>query len=229
MKKWWTTVSARVDAMSRRERLMILGTLLVLSIFVLYTLLIEPLSLKKRMAVDMIQENTQQLAMLQQDIATLRKTSKVDPHAELKSRLQAVKKRLESVDNRLEAIQERMVNPEKMPQLLESLLRKHAQLRLVSLHTLPVSDLMEMLREAEGSSGTPREALLHDEIRIFRHGAEITVEGNYLDLLDYVTALEGLQWKLIWGQLALSAERPGPAMLTFTVYTLSTDKTWLSI
>jgi MSHA biogenesis protein MshJ len=69
---------------------------------------------------------------------------------------------------------------------------------------------------------------------VFKHGVEITVEGRYLDLLDYVSQLEQMPWHVLWSKAALNEEQ-NPAVtwpanrLKLTVYTLSLDKTWLSI
>jgi MSHA biogenesis protein MshJ len=69
---------------------------------------------------------------------------------------------------------------------------------------------------------------------VYKHGVEITVEGRYLDLLDYVSDLEQMPWHILWSKAALNEDKNDeitwPAnRLKLTVYTLSLDKTWLSI
>jgi MSHA biogenesis protein MshJ len=64
---------------------------------------------------------------------------------------------------------------------------------------------------------------------LYRHGVEITVRGNYLDMIDYMTALESLPTQLFWGGAKLEVEDYPTARLTLTMYTLSLDQKWLKL
>jgi MSHA biogenesis protein MshJ len=64
---------------------------------------------------------------------------------------------------------------------------------------------------------------------IHKHGIEIRMAGNYLDLLAYVADLESLPQKLLWGNMALTVTAYPRSELTLTVYTLSLDPTWLVV
>jgi MSHA biogenesis protein MshJ len=64
---------------------------------------------------------------------------------------------------------------------------------------------------------------------LYRHGVEITVRGNYLDMIDYMTALESLPTQLFWGGAKLEVEDYPISRLTLTMYTLSLDPKWLKL
>jgi MSHA biogenesis protein MshJ len=64
---------------------------------------------------------------------------------------------------------------------------------------------------------------------LYRHGVEISVRGNYLDMIDYMTALEGLPTQLFWGGARFEVEEYPTARLTLTLYTLSLDSKWLKL
>jgi MSHA biogenesis protein MshJ len=64
---------------------------------------------------------------------------------------------------------------------------------------------------------------------IYKHGVEITVQGSYLDILDYMTQLEGLPWQLFWGKAKLTVDEYPKATLTLTLFTLSLDRKWLNL
>ena len=49
------------------------------------------------------------------------------------------------------------------------------------------------------------------------------------DLVAYLVDLEQLPWRMYWGSVNLSAQTYPISRLTLTVYTLSLDKTWLSV
>jgi MSHA biogenesis protein MshJ len=64
---------------------------------------------------------------------------------------------------------------------------------------------------------------------LYRHGVEIAVRGSYLDMIDYMTALESLPTQLFWGGAKLEVEDYPTARLTLTMYTLSLDQKWLKL
>jgi MSHA biogenesis protein MshJ len=64
---------------------------------------------------------------------------------------------------------------------------------------------------------------------LYRHGVEISVRGNYLDMIDYMTALESLPTQLFWGGARLDVEDYPTSRLTLTLYTLSLDSKWLKL
>lgn len=64
---------------------------------------------------------------------------------------------------------------------------------------------------------------------LYRHGVEITVRGNYLDMIDYMSALESLPTQLFWGGARLEVDQYPSARLTLTMYTLSLDPKWLKL
>jgi len=64
---------------------------------------------------------------------------------------------------------------------------------------------------------------------LYRHGVELTLEGNYPDLLSYLQALEALPQHLLWGGLALKADQHPKTVITLRLYTISRDRHWLEI
>jgi MSHA biogenesis protein MshJ len=65
--------------------------------------------------------------------------------------------------------------------------------------------------------------------QIYKHGLEFTIAGNYMDLMHFSEALKGLSNKLFWQKAVLQAKEYPVSDFTITVYTLSLDKSWLSI
>jgi MSHA biogenesis protein MshJ len=97
----------------------------------------------------------------------------------------------------------------------------------------PKSDIPQASASSAGGKSTPvpqAVAVPAQHMEIFKHGVEITVEGNYRDLLRYLTELEKLPWRMYWSQVQLKVEEQPPrTLMTFTVFTLSLEKTWLSL
>ncbi|WP_229425003.1 hypothetical protein [Massilia sp. Se16.2.3] len=64
---------------------------------------------------------------------------------------------------------------------------------------------------------------------LYRHGVEVTVRGNYLDMIGYMAALEAMPTQLFWGRAQLEAETWPDSRLTLTLYTLSLDAKWMKL
>lgn len=221
---------ARFDGLQRRERVMVMVAVLVCLAAIFNALLIDPLMARKKLLRSQMASESTQIQALQRQVQVIVQNGQLDPDASNKVRLAESQSRLLSVDASLETLQKGFVTPEKMPHLLESLLKKNGQLKLVSLKTLPVTRLFEAASGSEtgGDAGKQARSAAKD-LPVFRHGIELTVEGRYLDLLNYLVALEQLPWDMLWSKVALKAGGSGLSSLTLTVYTMSMDQAWLTL
>jgi len=185
--------------------------------------LLDPLLAKqKRLSAQVVQqqEKMKELQAQMQALLQARSDNKLSP---LHIRLAQIKQQLQEQDGYLQSRRDRLVEPDKMAGLLEQVLSKNDQLQLVELKTLPASLLVEKPQAADAD---PQQGL---QKQIFKHGVRITVRGGYLDMLRYLTALEKLPAQMFWGEASLRVDKYPDAVLTLTLYTLSLDKTWLTV
>jgi MSHA biogenesis protein MshJ len=61
------------------------------------------------------------------------------------------------------------------------------------------------------------------------HAIEIVIDGEYADILDYLSALEALPWKFRWTSLDLSTAGYPRNRVRIELSTLSLDSTWLGV
>lgn len=220
--KHWLSICSKFEALNQRERWMVTCALFVVVYAVINMLLLSPVLVRQTILNNELAADQTQINTLQQQINTLAQSPVIDPDAQDKQRLAELQSRLALLETKLTGLQTSLINPDKMPDLLHSLLKKNGKLKLVQLQTLPVKGLLEIDSEDKEQTST-------QELPIFKHGVEITIEGGYLDLLDYVAELEKMPWHVLWSKAALNAEHYPDSQLKLTVYTLSLDKTWLSI
>lgn len=64
---------------------------------------------------------------------------------------------------------------------------------------------------------------------VYRHGVEITLQGRYADMVEYMAQLEKMPVRLIWGKARLDARNYPDVRLTLTVFTLSLEKEWMKL
>ena len=223
----WQQLTVRVDAMTLRERAMIfLATALVL-VAIINTLLTEPLSTRQQKLSHHIVETQAKTSALQMQIQALMTAHSADPNALLRARMAKLEADSVVTGQALQVIQSGLVAPQQMPVLLEDIMRRNHGLRLVALQTLPMENLATSL-DIAGPKLASYTATL-PELAVFKHGVEITVEGSYSDLLQYLTAMESSPWRMFWGKAVLGVDIYPKATLTLRLHTLSLDKAWLTI
>lgn len=241
MNAYWLAASTKFDALNPRERYLLAGGILALLYAILHMLLLAPVVKHNQMLRTALASNQSQLQTIRQQMAVYTQQPVIDPDAPNKQRLTALLSRLQLQKTELKAVQAALINPDDIPDLLRSLLKKNSKLKLISLKTLPAQGLLDHALATSNTSDQngviaaelPDSKASQDE-PVYKHDVEITLEGRYLDLLDYVAALEKMPWHVLWSQAVLQVDEqattPRPlSQLKLTVYTLSLEHTWLSI
>lgn len=225
MKAHWLKLAARFDAFSQRERWMIAAALLGGIVLIATTVFIDP-ALKRSQITDRdIADNRAQLAALQAQLLALQSPGQ-NPDVVVRAELSETKSRLAELGGRFAAMENTLVSPERMPGLLDNLIGRQAGLRLLSLRTLPVTPVLDK-KSATKADDAAKDADI--SAGLFKHGVEIKLEGSYQEMAAYLARLEKSPAKLLWGAMALSAEKHPRLVLTLTVYTLSLDRAWLIV
>ncbi len=117
--------------------------------------------------------------------------------------------------------------------MLREILAGQNGLKLVSLANLPVQSLAQV-KEPGGTgpgagSAPAAEAVLDDkDPGPFLHPVEIVVDGNYVDVVAYLRALEALPWRIHWQRLELKSEDSGNRV-RIVIGALSLSRYWMSV
>lgn len=235
MKRYWERLRTAIDDMSLRERAMIFVAAAVIVIALMEVILLDPLLVRQKTLSAQVVQQQEKMKELQAQMQNLLQAKRDDEHSPLRDRLAQLKQQLQEQDGYLQSRRDRLVEPNKMADLLKQVLDKNGRLQLVELKTLPVSLLIEKPQaavtapQATTANSQDGENQPDSQKQIYKHGVSITVRGGYLDLMRYVTALEKMPAQMFWGEASLSVEKYPDAVFTLTVYTLSLDKTWLAV
>jgi len=115
---------------------------------------------------------------------------------------------------------QRLIAPEQMVEVLRSMVSGDESLALVGLENQPVEPLIR-----EQSSDNADEAIP----RVYRHGIEVTLEGDYFAVLAYLRRLEGQPWAFQWQSLAIERIDYPTARATLSLATLSLAEDWIGV
>jgi MSHA biogenesis protein MshJ len=223
----WNRLAERYNKLNERERLLVF----LAGVFVIaacgFLLAIDGALARQKALKEGVARQEQELVQLQAQNAELKRMLGQDPDTASRTRISQLKTELSAYDAELRGVQEGLVAPERMVRLLEGMLAGNSRVRLVSLKTLPVTSLVDTPAATAGSGTEPAPA--EGKKLVYKHGIELTVEGGYLDLVDYQARLEKLPWQMFWARSRLDASDYPRVRLTLTLYTLSLDKTWLVV
>ncbi len=231
IRAYWDKLSAKIDALSLRERVLIFAAAAFLLVSLVNTLLLDPLfARQKTLSAQMVQQQ-EKITELHAQIEGLLQSKRAEENSPLRLRLNELRKQLAEGEAYVKGRKDRLVPPEKMPALLEQVLAKSGHLQLVKLQTLPVAPLVEGAENKQGDNEASRAGseTLYEGRQVFKHGVQITVRGRYNEMLDYLVALEGLSTQMYWGMVQMNVIQYPVAEFTLTVYTISLGKTWLRV
>jgi MSHA biogenesis protein MshJ len=230
MKQRLQLLANRIDALTLRERAMLFAGAAAAIVFLLYAMVLNPLlARQKALHGELIQQHDN-IGGIDREISQQLQAYAQDPDAAARGRLAAIDADSEQLAGKLRAMQNGLVAPERIAPLLETILKSNGKLQLVSMKTLPAGPVSEGAAPAKGEpvaaaapASVPPIALL------YRHGVELSVRGNYLDMVNYMDALEAMPTQLFWGRAELQVEEYPNARLTLTLYTLSLDRKWIKL
>ena len=221
----WNALNRKYAALSRRERLLVALALVLGPLLIINALFVDPQWSRNKAMQNSIATQSAALVAMQTQAASLQQEMSVDPDAGKKAELAALVAQRGEMDGQLRQVGSALVRPEEMNVLLEGLLMRHSGLRLVSLKTLAPQGVLREKEPIKEADGKPVERAFD----LYRHGVEIRVEGSFGQLQDYLAQLEKLPQRLLWEQLSYRVIDYPRSEMSLTVYTLSSDKTWLTL
>lgn len=222
MKQRLIQLAARIDALTLRERVLLFASVAAACVFVAWFLGLGPMFKKQDSLRAQIVQQRDNVAGVDSEIAAKVEAAAVDPDAPTRARIAAVRAETETLATSLRAVQNGLVAPERMAPLVDAILRANGRLELVQMRTLPVEPVL-------GKPAEKAEAVAKPAALLYRHGVEVVVRGNYLDMIAYMAALEAMPTQLFWGGARLETETWPTSRLTLTLHTLSLDEKWMKL
>lgn len=202
----WSKARERIDALSLRERLLVLAALAALLFTAWQTLLMDPLEARRRQA-------DSRLASLRDgggdeaDIAAHALTAALE-------RERALRGRLEHLRGEIRKASGAVVPPSQMTAVLQEVLSRQRGLTLHSLRKLPPAPVIP----AEGDAA-PQPP--------FMQPLELVVDGDFASISAYLRDLESLPWGLYWRALDIDASGWPRNRARIEIGTLSASTAWM--
>jgi MSHA biogenesis protein MshJ len=205
MKQHWQRFAARIDEMTLRQRAMLFATVSLVVVAFAQVALIEPLLQRQKTLIERSTRDESQLAAVRAQIEGLLKEDQHDSKDPAQLAVLQLEARLAELEKSLAARKGAFVAPNRLPELLKNLLGPGRAIKLESLRTVPAVQVQ---------SGA----------ELYRHGLEMTLRGTYFDLMQYLSDLEKMPARLLWGGVELQVDKYPEVRLSVQVHTLSTQR-----
>lgn len=220
---WLRELFDRYDALSLRERSLVMAALLGAVALLWDFQLMGPLEQQRKRHREQITAVQRDITRLESAVEEIAKTSAARPEAALREQADRLRADIQLLDERLRGLTAGLIEPRQMTRVLEQLLAHKSGLRLASLRTLPPEAVMPESAAGTGADGAAAAA------RIFKHGVELVLDGSYLDTLRFLEALEGLEWRFYWDRIELAVTDHPRATIKLTLYTVSLQEGWIGV
>jgi len=219
-------LTRRFDARPQRERMVLLIAVAAVAFWLADRLWLTPAFQRSRAASLHLASAGNDLATLRNDVAKLKAMGAQQERA-LQADMVQARQRAEAGAAALREHESTLISAGHMVELLEQMLPAHGRLKVLELRSLDPTDLLAAPRAASAAASAT--AAPNPGPSVYRQGVELTLEGSYVDLLEYLQALEKMPRRVLWGGLEMKAEQHPAVVLKLRLYTLSLDRGWLEI
>lgn len=229
-----TTLVARFDRLSLRERVLTTAAILAVLIALFDALVLQRLEMRRK----------QLASQLSAIVATIDETGASGTGSDAIATLQrmtALAASLNQATARLDSQSAGLIPPQKMTQVIHDVLSRQQGVTLVSLRSLAPYAVVDGAPDAAQDTGqqsggsSPGQAagaaaaVNSASAGPYFHSVQLVLQGRYLDVLAYLQALEGLSWHFYWQSLVLDATHYPTTRVTVTLGTVSMSREWIDL
>lgn len=145
-----------------------------------------------------------------------------DPNKKLGRERTILDRELRKLSVTMGSVLDRFVPPERMPILLEDVIKNHKGLKLKRVQSLPVETVVvgEAAKDPDKQKELPR---------VYKHPLRLEFEGNYFEVLAYLAELEQSEWEFGWRKFDYVVASHPIAEVIIEIETLSREKSWIGV
>ena len=195
--------------------------------FILQSLLIDPVIDERKKIVRQLQVMQQDVTQQQSQREVLTAQLAVGIDKKKIKQFEAFQLELNTLNKRIDESVKTMVPPKEMAVVLEGLLEKGTDLKLLSLENKAV---YAVVNKDEGGENIQKKSVgSAAQETLYNHGFILRLSGNYMSVIDYFESLSALPWRFYWDDLRYKVESYPNAEITLEIHTISTYEEWIGV
>ncbi len=199
MKQWWLVQSARIDAMSLRERAFLFLAVVFIMLALADVLWLSPAQAAHHQVTQRYAAQNVELARLRTELAAV--AQPVDANKAAREELAATEVQLQQVMQDIKTLAPVVEGGPPLEKVLVQFLRRQPGLTLLGTTSLAP----EAAPATANANANPASAAAVPGLS--KRGLELRVAGSYADLTRYVKTLETALPSLRWGTLVLKKDQ----------------------
>jgi MSHA biogenesis protein MshJ len=231
----WRTLAKRFDALKLRERMLVTTATLVVLLALFNVLALRGLEARRQALAAQLSDIGSQDQSMSGAASAAVGTSSVVADVE---RSRDLGKTLDRVTARLRSQSAGLIPPQRMSEVIHDVLARQQGVELISLRSLPPYPLLAGAPAAEATDGQAVSAATlpaqSDSSSPpaqgpYVHAMVLVLQGSYLNVLEYLQALQQLRWHFYWQSLQLDVTQYPTTRVTVRLGTLSMNQEWIDL
>lgn len=222
----WQQGSQWFNRLSRRERALIMVTVLAFILLPGYVLFIEPKLIQQaslQMKTDrLVQSNNEK----RQDIQSLKQQALANDQQSLSEQIRRLNAELEEINRADTEGTDRLLSTGQASQLLSSILTTAANLTLVSLEKVKASPVVmpHMDNDKNTHNGKQTKSAI---VSLFRHSLALNLSGTTDDLMAFIDQIEQQKLPITIDRVIWRYGKGNHSELSLNLYSLGVSENWL--
>lgn len=214
---WYRDLEDKFAALTIREKGLMIASGLLLILFGGYVWFVEPIQLEIDGLTKRVDRQKADLGRLEAQIKNIEVELSQDPNEPLRKSVKKLRESIVKVDASLREQTVDLIPANKMPEVLEKILGQSDKLKVLKMNSIPPVRMMDI-----NSTGG-------ENVNLFQHGVMLVLEGEYMDILNYLEEIEDLEWRFYWKRFDYLVGEYPVAKAEIELYTLSTNKAFIGV
>ena len=217
MKAQLKAYADRFNALTTRERIIVVVVVNAVLVFLWWSYFAQPLLTQTRALDGQALSLEREIQNLQSSMDMINRRISEGVHKSQMQQLVLHQRELERVNGLLKEKTLDLIAPDEMFALMRDMLFADSKLKLTGLKRTQVKSVFNDPEEEQ------------EQPKIYRHVMELAFEGAYQDILSYTDRLEQGEWRLLWDSIQLKTVEYPVIAVSFEISTLSDRPEWVGL
>jgi hypothetical protein len=213
----YAEIEKSFNKLTLRERGIMFAALVICTFLITYFWIVDPATIDQRKIEANLNKSYQQEKVLDDEIEAVTQRLRLDPLKEINDKITFSESTLAQLNQQLENKLVKFIHAQQMPIALTKVLSKTPGVKISSLKSLPV--------KVFNAANEPKEAA---NALFYQHTLEITLQGNYNAIYQYLLNVETIKEKFYWHSMDYRVGKYPLAEVTIQIYTLSDQRDLVS-
>jgi len=214
-----------IDSQSLRERALILFAIIFAVFLIWEKALLDPLAAQAKQLQAEVKKHNKDLTRVRGQQAQVLQRAGSNPDEQTLKDIKSLKITMGSLNERLRQMTVDLIDPAKMAKVLEEVLSRETDLKLIRVEALSPKPLGESKTLDDNKDKRSKSVLPG----VYQHALQIEFQGSYLSTLNYMKELEKLAQQFYWGSVDFRVEDYPKANVIITIKTLSLNEAWIGV